>query len=36
MIEESKHCSEAMKKHFNKIFVMTKKYNENFKNSTNC
>ena len=36
MIEESKHCSEAMKKYFNKIFVMTKKYNENFKNSTNC
>ena len=34
MIEESKYCSEVMKKHFNKEFVMTKEDNEDFKNST--
>ena len=33
MIEESKYCSEVMKTHFNKKLVMTKKDNENFKNS---
>ena len=36
MIEESKYCSEVMKKHFNKEFVMTKEDNEDFKNSTKC
>ena len=34
MIEESKYCSEVMKKHFNKELVMTKEDNENIKNST--
>ena len=36
MIEESKCCSEVMKKHFNKEFVMTKEDNEDFKNSAKC
>ena len=36
MIEESKYCSEMMRKHFNKKLVMTKENNENFKNSINC
>ena len=36
VIEESKYCSEVMKKHFNKEFVMTKEDNEDFKNSTKC
>ena len=36
MIEESKYCSEMMKKHFNKDLVMTIENNENFKNSTKC
>ena len=34
MIEESKYCSDAMKKHFKKELVMTKKDNEDFENST--
>ena len=34
MIEESKYCSDVIKKYFNKDHVMTKKYNEDFKNST--
>ena len=34
MIEESKYCSDVMKKHFNKELVMTKKDNEDFENST--
>ena len=34
MIEESKYCSDVMKKHFNKELVMTKEDNEDFKNST--
>ena len=34
MIEESKYRSDAMKKHFNKELVMTKKDNEDFENST--
>ena len=34
MIEESKYCSEMMKKHFNKELAMTKEDNGNFKNST--
>ena len=33
MIEESKYFSEVMKKPFNKELVMTKKHNEDFKNS---
>ena len=36
VIEESKCCSDEMKKHFNKELVMTKEDNENFKNSNNC
>ena len=34
MIEESKFCSNLMKKHLNKEFVMTKEDNEDFENST--
>ena len=30
--EESKHCSEVMKEHFNKELVMTEEHNENFEN----
>ena len=33
MIEESKYFSKVMKKPFNKELVMTKKHNEDFKNS---
>ena len=36
MIEESKYCSDVIKKHFNKELVMTKKDNEDFENSTKC
>ena len=36
MIEESKYCSDVMKKKFNKELVMTNEDNENFKNSTKC
>ena len=36
MTEESKYCSDVMKKHFNKELVMTKEDNEDFKNSTKC
>ena len=36
MTEESKYCSNVMKKHFNKEPVMNKKDNEDFKNSTKC
>ena len=36
MIEESKYCSDGMKKHFNKELVMTKKDNGYFENSTKC
>ena len=36
MIEESKYCSDVMKKHFNKELVMTKEDNENFKKFTKC
>ena len=35
MIEESKYCSDAIKKHFNKELVMTKKVDEDFEKSTN-
>ena len=34
IIEESKYCSDVMKKHFNNELVMTKKDNEYFENST--
>ena len=34
MIEESKYCSDLIKKHFNKEPVMTKKDNGDFENST--
>ena len=33
---ESKYCSDVMKKHFDKELVMTKKDNEDFKNSNVC
>ena len=36
MIEESKYCSNVMKKHFKKDFVMTKEDNEDFENSAKC
>ena len=36
MIEESKYCSEVVKKNFNKKLVMTKEDNENFKVPTKC
>ena len=36
MIEESKYCGDVMKKNLNKKLVMTKKDNEDFKNSTKC
>ena len=36
MVEESKCCSEVMKKHFNKELLMTKKYDNYFKNSAKC
>ena len=36
MIEESKYCSDVMKKHFNKELVMTKKDNEDFESCTKC
>ena len=36
MMEESKHCSDVMKKYFNKELVMTKGDNEDFENSTKC
>ena len=36
MIEESKYCSDVMKKLFNKELVMSKKDNEVFENSAKC
>ena len=36
MIEESKYCSDVVKKNFNKELVMTIKDNEDFENSTKC
>ena len=36
MMEESKYCSDVMKKRFNKELVMTKEDNEKFKNSMKC
>ena len=35
MIEESRYCSDVMKKHLNKELVMTKEDNEDFKNLLN-
>ena len=34
MVEESKYCSEEMKKHFNIKLLMTKEGGEDFQNST--
>ena len=34
MIEESKYCSDVMKKHFNNELLMTKEDNEDFENSS--
>ena len=36
MIEESKYCTDVMKKYFNKGLVMTKKDNEDFEASIKC
>ena len=36
IVEESKYCSEEMKKHSNKKLVMTKEDDEDFENSTKC
>ena len=36
MIKESRYCSDAMKKRFNKELVMTKEDNEDFKNFSEC
>ena len=36
MIEESKYCTDMMKKHFNQERVMTKEDNGNFRNSAKC
>ena len=36
MIEESKYCSDVLKKHFNKELLMTEEDNEGFENSTKC
>ena len=36
MIEESKYCSEVMKKLFNKELVMTREDNEDFTNCSKC
>ena len=36
MIEGNKHCTDIMKKHFNKEFVMTKEDDKDFENSTKC
>ena len=36
MIEETKYCSDVMKKHFNKELVMTKEDNEKLNKPTKC
>ena len=36
IIEESKYCSDVMKKHFKKELVMTKEDNKDFQNSNKC
>ena len=35
MIKKIKHCSDVIKKHFNKELVMTKEDNKDFKNLLN-
>ena len=34
MLEESRYCSDLMRKHFKKELVMTKKDDDDFENST--
>ena len=36
MIDQSKYCTEIIKKHFNKKLVMTREDDEDFKTSTKC
>ena len=36
MLEESKYCSDMIKKHFTKELAMTQKDNQDFENYTNC
>ena len=36
MLQESKYCSDVMKKYSNKELVITKKGNKDFKNSAKC
>ena len=36
MVEESKYCSDIIKKHFGKKVVMIKEDDEDFENSTTC
>ena len=36
MIEESKYCSNVMKKHFNKELIKSKEVDADFENSTIC
>ena len=36
MVEQSKYCSEVIKKRFNKKLVMTKEDDKDFENSTKC
>ena len=36
MIEESKYCTDVMKKNFNEELVMIKEENEDFENFTKC
>ena len=35
-MEESKYCTDVMKKHFSKELVITKEDNEDFENSAKC
>ena len=36
MVEESKFCTDIMKKYFNKELMMTKEDDEDFENSNKC
>ena len=36
IVRESKYCSDVIKEHFNKELVMTKKDDDDFRNSTTC
>ena len=36
MVQESKDCSDVIKKYFNKEVLMTKNDNRDFKSSTKC